>query len=190
MRSFTQQIRTYSILVLTVVVSVQVAQAETPAEALEAYVNSYDAMAKRAALMFNQRNTQANAQTNRMTAMANARATELSSQADAQAKIMAAQSAWITAITNAKQTHVKTLQAMEELRGQKLDNDLKYAQTYHEKQRLYDVRRQEKQSAYYARMKAKRDAYFARMKDKRDAYYVNLQDQALEAGAPSRTAAR
>ena len=74
---------------------------------------------------------------------------------------------------------------MEELRTKRLDNNLKYAQTYHEKQRLYDVRRQEKQSSYYARMKAKRDAYYARMKDKRNAYYANLQDQALEVGASS-----
>lgn len=185
MRSFTQKIRTSLILVLAVVVTTQVARAEVPAEALEAYVNSYDAMAKRAALMFNQRNTQANARTNRMTAMANARATELSSQADAQAKIMAAQSAWITAMANARQTHVKTLQAMEELRTKKLDNDLKFAQTYHEKQRLYEVNRQAKRNAYYTRMKEKREAHYARMKAKQNAYYANFQDKALESGAPS-----
>ena len=185
MRSFTQKIRTSLILVLTVVVASQVVRAEVPAEAIEAYVKAYDAMAKRSVLMFNQRNLQANAQSNRMTAMANARATQLSSQADAQAKMMAAQSAWITAIANARQMHVKTLQAVEDLRTKRLDNDLKYAQTYHEKQRLYDVSRQARKSAYYARMKEKRDAHYARMKDKRNAYYANLQDRALESDAPS-----
>ena len=90
MRNTTSQIRTYSILVLTLVVTAENAKAELPPEALAAYVNAYEAMGKRAAFMFSQKNVEANAQTNRMTASANVRASDLASQADAHAKMMAA----------------------------------------------------------------------------------------------------
>ena len=147
MRNYTQKIRMFSLIALIPAATAQFAQAQSP-EAMEAYVQSYSNMGKRSALMFNQ-----------MTQQINARSKMMTSTADAQAKIMSARAAWLTAVVNAEQTRAKTMQTLEELRGQKLDNDLKHANTFYNKRNMYQAYKQEKRNAYFARkaeMRARR----------------------------------
>ena len=146
MYNLTQKIRMFSLIALIVAATAHLAQAQSP-QAMDAYVQSYSNMGKQAALMFNQMTQQINARAQQ----ANSQANMVSSRADAQAKIMVAQATWLTAVVNAEQTRAKTLQTLEELRGQKLENDLKHAQTFYNKKKMYQMHKQEKRNAYYAR---------------------------------------
>ncbi len=179
MRDYSQHIRTSLIAMLTVVSAAQVARAEVPGEAIDAYIQAYTAMGKRAAMLHNQMNAQANlttssanARANLTTSSANARATLMTASADAQTKMMAARTAWLTAVANAQQTRVKTLQSLEELRGQRMDNELKYAKTFYDKRKLHATYKMEKQIAYQVQMQGKRNAYLAR-KDVRPSQYAS-----------------
>jgi hypothetical protein len=101
------------------------ASAAPPPEALDAYVKAYTEMGKNAAVLFNNQNTQATAQTSTLTAWA-----------DAQAKILTARAGWITAVANANSTDAKTLQTLQQLRSLVLDNNLKAAKTFYDKRKL------------------------------------------------------
>ncbi len=57
--------------------------------------------------------------------------------ADAQAKLIGAQAALVTAISNAGATNAKTLETLEQVRGLKMDNDLKRAKTFYDKRALH-----------------------------------------------------
>src|SRR3989344_4074170 len=56
---------------------------------------------------------------------------------DAQAKLIGAQAALVTAISNAGATNAKTLETLEQVRGLRMDNDLKRAKTFYDKRALY-----------------------------------------------------
>jgi hypothetical protein len=103
------------------------AHAAPPPEAIDAYVRAYTEMGKNAAVLFANQNTQATSQTGMFSAWA-----------DAQAKILTAKSAWITAVANASATNAKTLETLQQVRGLKLDNNLKVAKTFYEKRKLCD----------------------------------------------------
>jgi len=115
------------LIVLMVAGAAVSANAAPPPEALDAYVRAYTEMGKNAALMFNNESTRADSQ-NKM----------LSAWADAQCKILTAKAAWITAVANANSTDAKTLQTLQQVRSLALDNNLKVANTYYEKRKLYD----------------------------------------------------
>jgi hypothetical protein len=101
------------------------ASAAPPPEAMDAYVKAYTEMGKNAAVLFNNQNTQAAAQTSMFTAWA-----------DAQAKILTARAGWITAVANANSTDAKTLQTLQQVRSLVLDNNLKAAKTFYDKRKL------------------------------------------------------
>jgi hypothetical protein len=103
------------------------AVAAPPPEVLDAYVKAYAEMGKNAAVVFNNQNTYATAQTNMFTAWA-----------DAQCKMLTAQAAWITAVANTNATNAKTLETLQQVRSLTLDNNLKLAKTFYEKRKLYD----------------------------------------------------
>jgi hypothetical protein len=124
MWSLTQRVR-LSLIVLSVAGAGVSANAAHPPEALDAYVKAYTEMGKNAAVLFNNQNTQATAQTSMFTA-----------RADAQAKMLAAQAGWITAVANANATNAKTLETLQQVRGLALDNNLKVAKVFYDKRKL------------------------------------------------------
>ena len=126
MWSLTGRVR-LSLIVLLVAGTGGPAAAAPPAEALDAYVKAYTQMGKAAAVIFSQRNAQANAQANMISTMA-----------DAQCKMLSAKAAWLTAAANAEATNAKTLETLQQVRGLSLDNDLKVAKTFYEKRKLYE----------------------------------------------------
>jgi len=56
---------------------------------------------------------------------------------DAQAKLISAQAVLVTAISNAGATNAKTLETLEQVRGLRMDNDLKRTKTFYDKRALY-----------------------------------------------------
>ena len=126
MRSLMRSVYLF-VISLLIFAAAGAAGAAPPSKALDAYVNAYTSMGKAAALMFANNNNQANAQAKWVTTMA-----------DAQAKLINAQAAWITAKANAKATDAQTLQTLEQVRGLKLENSVKVANTFYEKRKLYD----------------------------------------------------
>jgi hypothetical protein len=124
MRSLTQRVR-LSLLVLSVAGAGISAHAAPPHEAFDAYVRAYTEMGKNAALLFNNQNTQITSQTSMFSAWA-----------EAQAKMLTAKAAWITAVANANATNAKTLETLQQVRGLRLDNNLKAAKTFYDKRKL------------------------------------------------------
>ena len=146
MRNQLQTIQMFLSIAVVAAATAQLAQAQSRV-AMDAYVEAYDRMGKRSALMFNQMTQQINAQAQQ----AKADALRYTAEADAEATLIAARAAWLTAVVNAEQTRANTLRTLEELRGQTLDNDLKYAQTYYDKKALYRANQKAKRDAYQAR---------------------------------------
>ncbi len=126
MWSLTGRVR-LSLIVLLVTGTGGSASAGPPSQALDAYVKAYTEMGKNAAVIFNQDKTRADAQSKALTTWV-----------DAQCKMLGAKAAWLTAVTNANGTNAKTLATLQQVRGLSLANNLKVAQTFYEKRKLYE----------------------------------------------------
>ncbi len=168
MRNYTQKIQMFSLIVLIAAATTQLAHAQS---AMDSYVQAYEKMGKRSALMFNQMTQQINARAQQ----ASAEAQMYTAEAEAEATLINARAAWLTAVADAEQTRANTLITLEQLRGQTLDNDMKYAQTYYDKKAMYR-----------ANQKAKRDAYQARKAELRAQRASRGYVAAKSAPAPTR----
>ena len=126
MWSLTGRVR-LSLIVLLVAGMGDSASAGPPSQALDAYVKAYTQMGKAAAVIFSQDKTRADA-----------RSKALTTWVDAQCKMLSARAVWLTASANAEATNAKTLATLQQVRGLSLDNNLKVAQTFYEKRKLYE----------------------------------------------------